>query len=483
MRTEASPVSSQPKHLQWPLKTGTLTYTKAAVFTLFTWLLWGDFSFTLMEAVWPSVLPLKLNSLGASNTIISLLVTTIPSAMNFVLNPVISTISDRHRGKRGRRIPFLLFATPFVAGFLIFLGFSKQLGAGLFAAISGLLPDWMTENMVVIGIICVLVISFRFFELFINTIYWYLFNDVVPQPLMGRFLALFRVVGALAGALYNFFVYKYAATHSGEIFVGAGVIYGVVFLLMCLNIREGTYPPPEPIQPRTPWFRFVVGFLRECFGHRVYVLLYFSVAAWVFSSAGNPFHIFFATSLGLTIEQVGFVSGISILAGIAFAIPAGFLVDRFHPIRVMLAAKIGLVLIAPFNLIFLFRDFPPHQTFWIYMALNMVVIPLGAVYTAAGLPMAMRTLPRDRYGQFSSASAMVVALAIMAGGILVGLYLDTLKTLFQGNPYYYRFLPCWPLVFCCVSIVLNVLLYREWKRLGGDSGFKPPVSDAFARKA
>lgn len=35
---------------------GTLTYTKAGLFVLFAWLLWGDFCFTLMEAAAPNCL-------------------------------------------------------------------------------------------------------------------------------------------------------------------------------------------------------------------------------------------------------------------------------------------------------------------------------------------------------------------------------------------------------------------------------------------
>ena len=37
---------------------------------LFFWLLWGDFCFTLMEQVIPSILPLELRPLGASNSTI-----------------------------------------------------------------------------------------------------------------------------------------------------------------------------------------------------------------------------------------------------------------------------------------------------------------------------------------------------------------------------------------------------------------------------
>jgi hypothetical protein len=46
---------------------GTLTYTKLGLAVLFAWILWGDFCLQIMEAVVPSILPLKLKSLGASN--------------------------------------------------------------------------------------------------------------------------------------------------------------------------------------------------------------------------------------------------------------------------------------------------------------------------------------------------------------------------------------------------------------------------------
>ena len=65
-----------------------VTQTRLGLFTLFSWLLWGDFCFTLMETILPSILPLTLRSLGASNTLIAALVATIPCLSNFVVNPV-----------------------------------------------------------------------------------------------------------------------------------------------------------------------------------------------------------------------------------------------------------------------------------------------------------------------------------------------------------------------------------------------------------
>ncbi len=88
----ATPIGGEDR-----FRCGTLLYTQASLFVLFSWLLWGDFCFSLMENIWPNVLPFILKAEGAPNLLLSLLVTTIPNAMNFVLNPIISTASDRYR--------------------------------------------------------------------------------------------------------------------------------------------------------------------------------------------------------------------------------------------------------------------------------------------------------------------------------------------------------------------------------------------------
>ncbi len=84
---------------------GPLTYTKAGLAILFAWLLWGDFCFTLMEAVVPNILPLKLKALGASNTTMAVILSALPSVLTMTICPYVSSTSDRHRGRWGRRIP------------------------------------------------------------------------------------------------------------------------------------------------------------------------------------------------------------------------------------------------------------------------------------------------------------------------------------------------------------------------------------------
>lgn len=460
---------------------GTLVYTKAGLFTLFSWMLWGDFCFSLMETIWPSILPLVLNSEGASNIVTALAMTTIPQAMNFILNPIISTASDRYRGKRGRRIPFLLFSTPFITLFLILLGFSRELGALLYAGLGATHPG-LTQAAVTIGLICVLIACFRLFETFVNTVFWYLFNDVVPSVFIGRFLGLFRVVGGLAGALFNFFLYKYATSHTSVIFLGVALLYGTAFFLMCLNVKEGEYPPPDRMTDKKGFsLAAVKTFFKECFSRRIFLLVFAYSALAGAAGAINIFGIFMAFSISLTLDDVGKVGGIASIVGMLLMYPMGALVDRFHPLRIMIATQVGFCVVMLLKFIYLFHDFPKDTVFWIYAATSGIAIPISVAHAAAILPMHMRLFPHERFGQFCAANAMCSALGIMVAGALAGVFLDTLRKLFASSgDYYYRFVPVWSFFFMALAAVMTALIYREWKKLGGDKHYRPPIEDKFA---
>lgn len=452
---------------------GTLVYTRAGLFTLFAWLLWGDFCFSLMEAVWPNVLPLMLKGEGTPNTVISLVVVTIPNAMNFFLNPVISTWSDRHRGKRGRRIPFLLAATPFVTALLVLLGFSRSIigwGQQIFA---GLPP-----SSIAITVISVLMVTFLFFELFINTVFWYLFNDVVPTAFMGRFLGLFRIIGSLAGALFNFFILQYAESHASVLFFGVAALYGSAFLLMTLNIREGSYPPPPSTPPAMEPLIWVKNFFSDCLSHRLFRRVYTYSALQGVGNAASVFLVFMALSIGLSLSEIGKVAGVASVIGMILMYPMGALVDRFHPIRVMLLARVGFCAVVSVKFLFLFHEFSRPAAFWIYVVTAGLAIPINVAGTAASLPLVMRLFPKDKFGQFCSINAMAGALGTMLGGLLAGLFFDEMRKHFQGD-YYYRFAPVWQVCFTLPAVGMMYLVYREWKRLGGDRDFNPPILDRF----
>src|SRR5580704_6344957 len=99
-------------------RVGSLVYTTPALINVFIWMLWGDLCLNLMESVIPRLVPLQLQHLGASDAVVGILTGSVFSLMNWVMNPVVSTWSDRHRSRLGRRMPFMLYPTPLLAFFL-----------------------------------------------------------------------------------------------------------------------------------------------------------------------------------------------------------------------------------------------------------------------------------------------------------------------------------------------------------------------------
>lgn len=197
---------------------GTLTYTRPKLALLCFWLLWGDVCYMLMEAVTPSIMPLRLHVLGAPNWVLGMMMSTISGSITFFLNPIISFKSDRFRSRWGRRIPFILFSAPMLVACLVLLAFGDRIG---FWMQSHLPLKQFSPNSVAVAVLGFALALFTFFNVFVTSVFWYLFNDVVPEHLLARFMSWFRVVSQVAGAIYGFFIYGHALTHYTEIFLGA----------------------------------------------------------------------------------------------------------------------------------------------------------------------------------------------------------------------------------------------------------------------
>ena len=110
---------------------GTLKYSSAGLALLFFWLLFGDFAYMLRERSAAPTAQLMLKAYQASDFATGIFLLTIPQAIIFFLGPVISYWSDRHRGRLGRRIPFLLWPTPITSLSMIGLGYSPFIGKAL----------------------------------------------------------------------------------------------------------------------------------------------------------------------------------------------------------------------------------------------------------------------------------------------------------------------------------------------------------------
>ncbi|MFZ4777897.1 MAG: MFS transporter [Terrimicrobiaceae bacterium] len=453
---------------------GSLIYTREGLILLFAWLLWGDFCFQLMETIVPSILPLKLRMLDAPNWLIATIMTTLPSILNTTICPWVSFKSDRYRSRWGRRIPFIISTLPFLTVFLLLLGWSEHIGVWIHR-------HWFSEGgisstQLILLLIGVFMVGFQFFNMFVSSVFWYLFNDVVPIQFMGRFLGLFRVVAGLKATLYNFLIFRYAESHMPEIFTGVSLLYFFGFGVMCLMIKEGDYPPPpEHAEGRAGFLGQIRTFAVECYSLRFYWDYYLFSMFISLASCIGTFSIFLQKDIGLDLAKIGQISGVVTLVMTCLTYPAGVLVDRFHPLRVLLWVKIIVVALAPLNLIWLFFDFQPQTVFMISLGFSMFLLPFNVLTAATDLPTQMRLFPKERFGQFCSANALLRSVVTMFGGVLAGGFLDLTRWACGGSNFGYRFIPMWTIPCVVAALLCLIRMYRRWEAAGGDLGYHPPM--------
>ncbi len=472
---------------------GTLTYTASGLAILFLLLLWGDFAWSMRDrTVMPVAQILTKQKFGMSDFLYSLIVISFPNFTNIFLMPTVSYLSDRHRGKWGRRIPFLLFTTPFIVVGLIGLGLTDILGQWL-NGITG----WNLRacQLTIFGIFWVLL---DFGTTLSNAIFNALVNDVVPQKLIGRFFGLFRIISLGAGILFNAFLIGEAQMHFCPIFIGIGILYAVGLTSLCIFVKEGSYPPPEDIPAeKTSNFSRVFGamldYFRQSFSIPFYrwIIVTLLLGSIAFQPINN-FSIQFATSMGVNNTIYGKLLAITYAFSICLSFPLGILADRFHPIRTGLVSLIGYALTMISGSIVLntglaasigsfcqahpvsslwgwfafFDELPPEAIAWsIIFILHGVVSGCYFTLTAS---IALRLFPRSLFAQFNSANSLITSMGTMSvGGPMIGLLLDL-----QLSNYLWIFPIATLITFLTILGYFKILSY--YNRFGGDTAYLAP---------
>ncbi len=447
-----------------PYSVGTLRYSLGKVIVVSAWVILGGNIFGMLNALVPTLLPLTLEHYGASGALIGLVVGSVPAAMNFVMNPILSTASDRTRTRWGRRIPFLVFATPFVTIFLILIGWISPI-TGYIS--SHWLPG-VDSNTLGIALICLFSVAFQFFNLIVGSIYYYIFADVIPHQFIGRFMAGLNLAGTASGFLFNLFVMPRIVDSAPAVFTGIGLLYLVCFLLMCTFVKEGEYPPPKVTpQAGLPWTRrlaeWIGLYFRQCYRHWFFTLLFLGTALNNASTVcRGTFNLLFATKeLQMSPAQFGKVMAVGAVVSAAVVILTGYLMDKLHPLRIYVAS--GLIVIAA-NVWGYFYVTDYHSFFVVGIAISVVY----AVQFVSNGPVFIELFPPDKFGQFSSANAMMNSVLLIFANYLGGLAID-----YFG----YRFIFIWDTFFTIAATWALIGVSCRWQRLGGPGNYVPPPTD------
>ena len=445
-------------------RVGSLTYTRGGLANVFLWMLWGDFCLHLMDfGVVPNVVPLQLKKYGASGMMIGLITGTAMEVMSVVMVAVISTWSDRYRSRLGRRMPFLLWATPPLALCLVLLGFSPQIAAYL-KTLAPVTLATVSVASITIATMSVTLTAYKFFDIVPQSVYYYLWPDIIPARLMGTFTCWFKVVGTLGVMFFNWKLLKHANEHPEWICLLAAGLYLFSFLMLVFMVREGQYPLPEPPPKGTldeRFGKFVVRYVRECFLSAYYWKIYLFNVCFICGLAPlGTFLILYGTdTLKIDLDRYGSAMAIRDGARLVVFLAMGPLVDRFHPLRAGIAANVLACLTGAAAFVF-----TRGQTSFLVMV--VVVYIAIAVFQASTLALGPRILPQKQYGQFCSAIAIVYRLGLAGAMPLAGFVFDRIG---------YQYLYAWFAFFTFLSSVLIVMLYFDWKRFGGDENYVAPV--------
>lgn len=442
-------------------KAGTLVYTSAGLVALFCWLLWGDFAWQMKERAAIPVAQLMLRQLEASDFIVGLLVGSIPAAIGFIITPVVSVASDRHRGRRGRRIPYLLIPTPFITIGMVGMAFTPQLGAWLHEALGENAPSLIISRLIVFSFFWGV---FEIFSTIANAVFGGLINDVVPTAWIGRFFGLFRAVSLTAGIIFNYWLIGHAEEHFTAIFLGIGLLYGIGFALMCVNVREGEYDPPPATPParlRERIFGPVKSYASECFANPFYLWVF---AAITFGSQAqgpvNAFSVYYAKSLGMPMKDYGILIVITYSVSLALSFFLGWLADKFHPLR------LGLVAVGLYAMVLLVGGFIATDV-RIFSVIFVIHGILNGVFITGTASLAQRLFPREKFAQFASAAGLAGAVVHMVFPPAVGLLLDS-----TGHVYRYTFIISGAISL--IGLICFIEVFRRFRVLGGISGYRPP---------
>ncbi|WP_176013307.1 hypothetical protein [Victivallis sp. Marseille-Q1083] len=460
---------------------GTLNYTLRSLAAVFIWLMVGGMTLSVFTMLPGCMLPVKLQELGASDFQNSIILAVIGGTLNIIICPMVGFKSDRYRSRWGRRIPFILMSLPFISLSLILFGFGDRIGSWLAAATAGwvdIAPVTMT-----IVVIALVMFMFQFANMYVNSVFWYIFNDVIPAQFFGRVMGAFQVASNAGIAAFNFFVFKYAAPWYTEIFVVSGILYAVGMGLMCVMIKEGEYPPVagEEAEGEKTWYHTLWLFCRESCCSRFYLLRYVLTTLVAISGGAYIFSYFFNREMGLDDDLIGKMVGIggmvSFGATLLVTLGAGVLIDRWHPMRIYIYGILFGVCGSAYAWKWLFGILP-GGSYWI---VGIFITAGGALLTAtcsiASLPMQMLTFPKSRFGSFCSAQALIRSLVCTLFSLFIGVLFDWLRIWFPvSQTYNYRFVPIWQLVWLVPTAAVAYIMYREWGRLGGYRNYQAPAN-------
>lgn len=454
-------ISGKNKKSPGTYEVGTLRYNTRTLVILFVWLIGGDFAFCFFEGIFANFIPLYLKQYDAPNVLIGVMTGSLAGVVNILFLPAISQWSDECRSSWGRRIPLLVFAAPLTVISMILLGFAPEIAGLLQGRVIRPISPGVSLNTVILCTISVFVLAFHFLNMMLVNAFNWLLRDVVPQEWMTRFLSWFRIVTTVAGVLFSWYVFPHILTERREICVGIGLLYLVIFLLMCWKVKEGAYAPVPPRERKPGVVVAYVRYFKTCLSVPIYRYYFISVMINGLGICSLPFFLLFQReTLGVSMDYLGKIFAVQGILTAVLCVPMGWICDRFSPFRISLALQPVLLLLTLASFFFI-----NGRNLMVFAVIGpFFSVPAGLASAA----MTMELFPGSKFGQFFAAQNLFSMGVRIAGNYFIGLFLD----MTHSN---YRMVYIWNALCAVPMFLASVLVYREWMRNGGAENYVAPI--------
>jgi len=441
---------------------GTLQYTARSLMVLFVWMLWGDFCFVLFESLFSGFMPLYMKQLHAPDTLISALTASAGGVVTLMFLPHLSMWSDRYRSRWGRRIPFLLWAAPCTVATMCLIGFVPEIANWISARIP--LPSFISQTTFILTFLSIFTLAFHFFNMILWNVFTFLQRDVIPLETMPWALSCFRFVGTIGSLLFNWLIFPHMLDHRKEVCIGVGVLYAAAYLMMCLKVKEGEYPPSPPAK-RSNLMETYMGYFKTCLSVRLYRIYFIVFMVSVIGNTGTKYFVtlFYQEQMKMSLQEIATLLNWSTGLSLAVLMLAGYLCRKFSPVRVFLGTMVCQIVIY-FLSYFLVVDKP---TVLIFTLLNIVPIVISQI---AFNSTNMILFPKERFGQFSSGLNVFAMGCTIVASLMVGRLMD-----FSGHNYRLHYIMSG--IGYLLALGPMILVYRGWLNHGGDQNYVPPEAD------
>jgi maltose/moltooligosaccharide transporter len=409
---------------------GTLTYTQGQLFQLFFTLCWNDFTLMLLENVNAFGKNLQIEH-GASYAEIGWF-GMIGTFANIIINPTFSVWSDRTRTTMGRRRPFLLACAPPLALCILAVPYMPDIYQWLvrfpvMASIFQHVP--MNGAAFMIGVDMTLL---GIFNAMMLALFSYLYWDVVPQEVLGRWTALVAIMSNASVLIWGFFLQGYAVHHMKTLCVVVSIGCLLIYMISTLAVKEGEYAKVDKHDKGGAIFAPIRAFFVECYSDPFYLWIFGAFFMAGLANASNDYKGYYLRyDLHADYDISGKINACSYVIPVLLGYFVGQRADKLHPIRMYVPTYCfwgGACFLAYFFI-------HNQTTFLVWSCIIQVAIFANGVTYGALLP---QIYPRAKFGQFCAANQLLGSL----GGFFVPVPVGYLFDYLHNNRFAYLFSAC-----------------------------------------